>query len=666
MPLTSQDAFAAAVAAFQAGRLEAAAALVTALARELPDHFACLHLLGVIEHRRGRPDAALPVLRRAVALQPAMIEAQYNLGQVLMTLRQFDEAAAVYRAVLARQPDYMPARHALGNALRGLGDRPGALAAYQAVVAARPDDVEALNSLGTLYCEMRDFKAGLPVLAHALAQRPQSPELMNNLAVARQELGEHDAAAALAERALALQPGYLAALNTLGNARRGQRRFGEAAELYNAVLKQAPRLTEARNNLGLVLMDAGFDLAGAAACFRAVLVQMPNHAQALNNLGIVLCHQGRLQEGVASYRAALAVQPDYAHALNNLGNALRTLGDTRAALAIYRQVVALLPDYAEAHNNLAMALLAVGEFDEGWREYEWRWRTDQLAAGRRGFTQPPWTGAAASYTAGGETLLLHAEQGFGDTLQFCRYAPLAAARGFRVVLEAQPALVRLLACLPGIDQVVATGAPLPEFDWHCPLMSLPGLLGMPGRVAALTGAPYLTASAADVARFAALVPAAAGRLRVGLVWAGSERKQSAELISTNRRRSLDPELLRPLFDVPGIDFYSLQKMGPAAPADVKLIDLMDACHDFADTAALIMQLDLVIGVDTAVAHLAAALGQPVWLLNRFDTCWRWGLAGDDSDWYETLRQFRQPAAGEWGPVLAAVQAALEQRLTGSP
>jgi hypothetical protein len=267
-----------------------------------------------------------------------------------------------------------------------------------------------------------------------------------------------------------------------------------------------------------------------------------------------------------------------------------------------------------------------------------------MAGSQRTFKQAQWTGEPAR----GQTLLIYAEQGFGDSLQFCRYATLAAKRGLRVILEVQAPLVRLLRTLPGVDQVMALGEPLPDFDVHCPMMSLP--LAFATTVETIPGsAAYLRADPMQVAVWQTRLDGMPQRgPRIGLVWAGSA------MLTADRRRSINPEKLAPLFRLSGFHFFSVQKSGQAAPSDFPLTDYMDEMDDFADTAALIANLDLVISVDTAVAHLAAALGKPVWLLDRFDHDWRWLTGRRDSPWYPTLRLYRQPQRGDWDAVLAEV------------
>ena len=420
-------------------------------------------------------------------------------------------------------------------------------------------------------------------------------------------------------------------------------RLAEAEALCRQVLAADPRHAEALLLLGMVARACGHQEDGITI-IRHALALNPASAKAQNGLGIALHESGALDDAILQYRRALDLAPDYPEAKSNLGAALQERGDFDEAIRCLTEAVALKPDSAEAHTNLATTLLAAGDFAAGWAEYEWRWGTPSMVKGRRDFTQPQWRGEPAS----GRTLLIHAEQGLGDSLQFCRYAPLAAERGVRVILEVQAPLVRLLGQLPGIERVIARGDPLPPFDLHCPLLSLP--LAFATRLESIPAAPsYLAADPA---------PLAGANPKIGLTWAGNPRLHSAALAAIDRRRSIAPELLAPLVAQPGWDFVSLQKGGPAAPAEFRLIDVMAEMTDFADTAALIAGLDLVISVDTAIVHLAAALGKPVWVLNRFDSCWRWLRHRADSPWYPSLRLFTQPKPGDWASVIDAVRTEL--------
>ena len=523
-------------------------------------------------------------------------------------LGRAEEAEAACRKALDLKPDLPEAHLNLGNALKDQGRPEAAIASYRRVLQLRPDDAQALHSLGLALRETGQPEAALPLLRRARDSRADFPEADINLGNALRDLGRLDEAIGCFRSAIASRPDYPEAFNNLGEALTEQGRPDEAV----AVLRRA-------------------------------LALRPDFPEAHSNLGNALRQLGALDEAVTHCRRAIALRPAFAEAHNNLGLAWHEQARLDEAIGSVRQAIALRPDYPDAHKNLALLLLTVGDLPAGWAEYEWRWQTAHQRAARRDFPRPQWRGEAAE----GRTLLIHAEQGFGDMVQFCRYVPMAAARGLRVILEVQAPLLRLLRGLPGADQVLAFGEALPEFDLHCPILSLPLAFGT--TLASIPSAgPYLRADAAGVAAWRTRLAATGQDLRVGLAWAGNP------LAGADRRRSIAPDRLAPLFDVSGVRFFTLQKGGPAAPARFPLTDHMEAMADFADTAALIAALDLVISVDTAVAHLAAALGKPVWLLDRFAPCWRWLLGRRDSPWYPTLRLYRQTRPDDWESVLAEV------------
>ncbi|BCB26929.1 hypothetical protein SKTS_18150 [Sulfurimicrobium lacus] len=434
-----------------------------------------------------------------------------------------------------------------------------------------------------------------------------------------------------------------------------ENRLAEAENLLVEVLSLYPDMAEAHGNLGVIFRYQG-RLGESERHLRQALKSRPDYPEALNNLGAVLLDTGHLAEAEKCLRRAHALRPGYASAWNNLGNVLKAGNRIVKARHAYSEAIKIAPDYAEAHWNRALVYLLQGDFNNGWREYEWRLRRPDTRHLYPDFSTPAWQGE----NLGGRTILLYAEQGMGDTLQFVRFAPLVAARGGRVVLRCQPLLKRLLQSVAGVDAVVAEGEPLPHFDVHCALLSLPLWLGVDDERNIPADVPYLHAEPGLRERWAARLPAG-GRMRVGLVWAGAPRPGDLDSNLIDRRRSLSLSAFAPLLDLPGIDFFSLQKGTAGLEAHGypgKLIDLMDEVHDFTDTAALVSQLDLVISVDTSVAHLAGALGKPVWLLSRFDGCWRWMLERDDSPWYPNLRLFRQTVQGNWQPVIERVTEAL--------
>ncbi|WP_249782281.1 tetratricopeptide repeat protein [Bradyrhizobium sp. BR 10289] len=580
------------------------------------------------------------------------------MATILRVLGRCDEAIASYRQVLQHKPDNLDAHNQLGLLLGECGDLAGEEAQYRRVLRHPPGldlnvaraQIDARFNLANLLVRRKQFDDAIGDFRQVLRQKPDFVAAHCNLGAVLFDLGAFEECERCYREALRLDPKFAEAHNNLGGLLVKLGRLDEA-EVH---LREACRLNsgfpEALNNLGDLLRSRGRP-DEAEACCREALRLKPDYAPALLNLGNALREAGRFHEAEPCFRAALARHPAWPEALNNLGTLLLDLGRPDEAIRSLRAALSQKPDYPDAHFNLGAALLLAGRFDEGWREYEWRWKQEKKKPHLRGFSQPLWDGGEI----GDRVLLLHAEQGLGDTLQFCRFVPAIAA-GRRVVLEVQRPLVRLLAGLPGIECIIAHGDPLPPFDLHCPLLSLPLVLGttletIPQRT------PYLQADPQRVAAWRQRVAQLDG-LRVGLVWAGNQT------MSGDRRRSMSLERFSELADLPGVSFVSLQK-GPAArqspPPGLSLHDWTDDLHDFDETAALIEALDLVIGVDTAVVHLAGALGRPVWLLNRFDRCWRWLLNRDDSPWYPSLRQFRQLQPGDWGSVLKDVRAELQAR-----
>ena len=607
-----QQVFAAAVQHHQAGRLTDADLLYRQVLEVDSRHADSLHLRGVIAGQMGRHDVAAAMMSQAIAINPKQASYHCGKGIALMQLKRLDEATACFHTALGLRPDYAEACNNLGIALNELARLDEAVACYRKAIALSPDYAGAHNNLG----------------------------------IVLKELGRLDEAVACYHRAIELVPDYPGAHNNLGLALKQQGRLDDALAGFRTAIALNPNDAAAHNNLGIALKEQA-RLDEAVACFHAAIAREPDFPEAYNNLGTVLGEQARQDGAIACYRKAIDLRPDFPEAHNNLGTALRAQQRLDEAVTSYRRAIDLNPDYAEAHTNLAMALLARGEMAEGWEEYEWRWKTAHTIKTSRDFAQPRWRGEPAA----GRTLLIHAEQGLGDTIQFCRYAPLADARGLRVILEVQKPLVRLVCGMRGVDRVVARGEALPEFDLHCPMLTLPLALGK----AVACGVSYLRTDAAQTAAWRMRLDAV-GKPgpRVGLVWAGSSRRHSATGAALDGRRSIAPDRLAPLFGLPGLHFVSLQKDGPAAPVQFALTDFMDEMGDFADTAALIANLDLVVSVDTSVAHLAGALGRPVWLLDRFDPCWRWLVGRRDSPWYPGLRIYRQPRPGDWDAVLAEV------------
>jgi tetratricopeptide (TPR) repeat protein len=538
-------------------------------------------------------------------------------------------------------------------------------ATYREILALRPRHFDALQLLGALALQAKRYEEGVELLTRALEIDGRHAAVHSNLAFALNALGRHDAALAAANRALALKSGFVDALNNRGVALAGVNRPDEALANFDKLLAAKPDFPEAWSNRSCALRDLGLAEDALASCDKALALR-PNYAEAWSNRANALSDLNRPLDAQASYERALAASSTFADAWNNLGLTFVDMNRHADALACYERALALSPDAVETHWNRALCLLQMGDLAAGFAEYEWRWQRKRIAPSRRTFDAPLWLGDAS---LDGKTILLHAEQGLGDTLQFCRYAALVAKLGARVVLEVQPELTRLLTGLAGVAELVTAGDPLPAFDYHCPLLSLP--LAMRTDVATIPAdTPYLFADGQSSAQWRARIEAAApcDALKVGLVWAGGHRPHVPELRKNDARRSLDIERLAPILDVPGVQWFSLQKGDKAVQqlsamrerneAARRVIDWTDELNDFADTAALVDTLDLVISVDTSTAHLAGTMNKPVWILNRLDTCWRWMLEREDTPWYPSARLFRQPTLGDWDSVIGNIKQAL--------
>jgi len=600
--------FGAALAHQRAGRAAEAGRVCREILSLDPGHAPTLHLLGLIEHQRGRSDEAIEHIRAAIMRDGRDPAFHHNLGNILRALDRLAEAIRCYERALALAPASVDTLYNLGNTYQDLGQPERAAAYFERALRLNPEAIELHNNLGTALQDLGRLEEAIGCYRKALALRPDLVESLDNLGGALQSQGMLDEAQACYERALALRPDRVESLIGLGVVLRSQGRLEEAVARYERALTLAPDRPETRNNLGVALVDLG-----------------------------------RPEEAIPHYERALTLQPNRAETHSNLGIALQRQGRYAEALASYGRALAVKPDYAEAHFNRAHALLTTGELDEGWQEYEWRFA---VARYDRKFGQPLWSGEPLA----GRSILIHAEQGFGDALQFVRYVPMVAECGGKVVLEVPEPLVRLARTVAGASEVAATGDPLPTYDCHCPLLSLPrvfktNLATIPNAV------PYLRVPAEASAAWAERIPTTPGP-RVGIVWAGTAVG------------AIDLRLLQPLWEVDRVSWFSLQagdRSGDISSlSGVKIADLSPWLVDFAETAAAVCRLDLVISVDTSVAHLSGALGRPTWLLLRDPPEWRWLLECQESPWYPTARLFRQRCADDWPGVAREVAAALAQ------
>ena len=640
-----------AISSYQAGQFGEAEEICRKIISAKANFFDAHHVLAVVQASQGKNDAALTSYDRAVALQPNHADALSNRGNLLKELRRFDEALASFNRALDIKPTHTAALNNRGVTLHVMQRFDEALASFDRAISLKPDNVDALCNRGNTLDGLRRYGEALESY----------------------------------DRAIALQPNSLAAHVNRGNTLREMKRLAEALASYDRAIAIAPNLTEAHGNRAVTL--AGMQRYDEAmVSFARAIALRPHDPQMFNKRGVVLYELKRFEEALADYDRALALWPDFADAIYNRGNTLHELGRYAEALVCYDQLptlrpsdadtwnnrgkilkelnrygeamqcsaraLAMAPDNLVAHCNEASMRLLTGDFARGFAEYEWRWKKADMAPALRIFPQPIWLGEG---DIAGKTILLHGEQGFGDAIQFCRYVPLVAVRGARVILEVRKPLTALMAGLAGPARVIGAGDALPDFDIHCPLLSLPLAMGtrletVPAQV------PYLSASAeASAAWDVRLGPRT--RLRVGFAWAGNanherDRDRSIELENFLRAIDADATLVSLHQEVSAAEAATLSARG--------VLHFGDRLKDFTDTAALIAQLDLVVSVDTSVAHLAGALAKPVWVLVTYVPDWRWLLNRDDSPWYPTARLFRQGERRTWDEVIPRVNAALAE------
>ncbi len=565
-------------------------------------------------HQAGRLDEASGLYKAILARDARNADAVHLTGVIAFQQGRLDDARRTIRDAIALNPD-APMPHAnLGRTCKALGRFEEAEAAWRAALAIDGGQADVLADLGGLLAVRGRAGEGRELCERALALRPDLAVGHQNLGLARKALGEDAAAIAAFRRAGAL----------------------------------APDMADAHFQLGLALQETG-DPAGAEDAYRRALALEPGFALARSNLGNVLRVAGRLDEAVDAYAQAAAAAPDSPDIRSNLGVALQEAGRFDEALAAFEAAIALDGENAEAHRHRGMLLLLLGRFEEGWAETEWRWRTKTFRPQIRDFGRPKWDG----FPLAGRTVLIYAEQGLGDTLQFVRYLPLVAARGARVVFECQPPLKTLLA--DAADTVVGRAEDLPDFEVHAPLMSLPYLFGTDAASIPFDG-PYVEA---DPARRAVWKNRLGDGFKVGLCWRGNPNHPY------DHGRSVALERLRPVLEVPGARLVSLQL--DATPEEIAGRDLVDAIGDFdpaldlfAEDAAVLANLDLVISVDTSIAHLAGAMGLPTWLMLPATPDWRWRLDRDVTPWYPSMRLFRQVRPGDWDGVAKDLARALEE------
>jgi tetratricopeptide (TPR) repeat protein len=659
----------------QAGRLADAEAIYRHILRMSSAHFDSLHLLGVTEHQRGnhadairlidlalernpdnpwahsnrgnalkelkRLNEALVSYDRAVTLKPDFAEAFNNRGIVLQELERLDEALASLGRAIVLKPDYAEAFYNRANVLQVLRRLDDALAGFDRAIALKPDYAGAFYNRGNVLLELGRHDEALASFERVIALKPDFAYAHNNRGNVLQELKRLDEALVSLDQAITLKPDYAAAFYNRGNVLQKLKRPSQALASFDQAIAITPDFTEALNNRGNVLRELG-RLDEALACCDRALALKPDFAGALNNRGNVLQDLKHFHEALASYDRALALQPDYAEAFHNRANALKECKRLDEALASYDQAVLLKPDYADGFKNRALCRLLVGRYAEGWADFEWRWNTAEFSGRRPNFAN--WKGEDLA----GCRLLIFAEQGLGDVIQFARYLPLLDR--CQLTFLTSERLIRLLRPLTnGIEIISALGREQ-KFDFQCPLLSLPHRFGT--ELSSIPNAtPYLRAEDDLIASWKNRI--GSHGFKVGIAWQGNP------LSRVDQGRSIPLSEYFGLARLSGVRLISLQKEDglhqlAGLPKDVRIEMLRDV-----DTAAVISTLDLVITADTAIAHLAGALGRPTWVALKYVPHWPWMLDREDSPWYPMARLFRQSKPDDWASVFSIIRKELQ-------
>ncbi len=642
-------------AALQAlGRLDEALQAYDASIASLPGYAQAHNNRGVLLGELGRHEEAVASYTAAVQIDAGYAQAHFNKGVALQSMGQVDAALQSYAAATAANPAHAQAHNNRANLLHEKGLLDQAQQSYEQAIANQPDYAEAFYGLGVLLFSQKHMEAAALCLERAIACRADFAQAQCMMGVLLHESGQPLAALAFLQRAAALDPTLAEAHGHCGSICQALGRDADAVVCYRAAIAANPHFVEALVNLGNLLCNDQQPLEALALYDRALAVNA-EFTEAHYNRGRALEALNRLDDALQSYAATLAIDPSFKEAHYNSGVVLQRQAHIARALRSYEAALALDPAYPLAQWNRANAQLQLGDLRNGFEGYEWRWQVPGTREAARNFAQPLWLGDAPLQ---GKTIVLYAEQGLGDTLQMCRYVPQVAALGAKVIVMVQEALLPMLQQLTACATLLGNGQTLPRFDYYCPLLSLPlafktALDTIPADV------PYLTVDAGVLQQWSARL-GAAGRPRVGLAWSGNANHKN----DANRSIALE-DLLRVLPE--GIDYFCLQK--EIRSADQRTLNAASQVavfdgelQSFQDTAALASLMDLVISVDTSVAHLCGALNLPLWLMLPLQPDWRWMLERTDTPWYPSAHLWRQDRLGDWLPTLSRMGAQLGRNL----
>jgi tetratricopeptide (TPR) repeat protein len=642
----------------------------------------------------GRLDESLLAYEKVIQIDKNFIEAYIKSSLLLQRMGRDHEAFQKLQLILAINPNLPALHNAYGVLYRAQGEVEKAFQSYQTAIQLDLNYAEAHFNHGVLLQEVGQFDEAIKSYDKALSTRPDYIEAYSNKAIIYRSFGDLESGLACLDKALAINNSFAEGHCNRGLILQGLKRYDEAIASYNRTLELKPDYVEAMNNRGVILKDLG-KFAEAMASFYVAISVKKDYPDAYSNLGLVFQEINQPDAAILQYTKAIALKEDFAEAYFNRGVTLQKMQNYDAAIQDYQAAIAKKKHFAQPHNNLgvifhelqqlelsvshfdqakehlgtlpdaswnrSLVLLTQGNYLEGWKEYEWRRKASKSGVLKnRVFLKPLWLGKESIEN---KTILVVSEQGLGDTLQFCRYVPMLAKLGAKIIFEVQKPLVNLMKDLEGVSGMTTTGIePAEPYDYYCPLMSLPHVFQTTLETIP-SSTPYIPVDPIKTQYWANKL-GEKDKMRVGLVWSGGFRPDQPEVWATNDRRNLPLQKLTALQGI-DVDFYSLQKGDPAESELIEvqkngwngpnIINYASELTDFTDTAALIENLDLVIAVDTSTAHLAAALGKPTWILNRFDTCWRWLQEREDSPWYQSVRLFRQKKQSDWDEVLGSLK-----------
>ncbi len=592
--------------------------------------------------------------QKAIQIKPDLIEAYFNMGNAFYRMEKYDSAIFSYESALKIKPGFSNALNNLGLAYHAQNNSGKAISCFNQALHIDPDNADVHNNLGNSLHDEGKAKDAIRSYLKTVELNPDHFYALYNLGNSYQELGNFEQAIYYYNKSISKNPENINAYINLGKAYHVQGDIDRAIQTYEEAATLKPDTADLYFFMGNALLDQ-FRIDEAITCYKKAISLDPDHSETYINLGNGFHSQDNFDEAIACYKKAIKINPDFAEAHNNLGKVFADRLSLDKAILHYQNALKLKSDYAEAHFNYSTALLLSEDLKQGFKEFEWRFKkSGRNTIYPHELKNPRWDGSPFR----GKRILVHSEQGLGDTIQFIRYLPLVKAKGGTVIFEVRESLYTLLEAFPGVDQIETfsfTKKCIVPHDFHIPLMSLPKLFGTTLKTIPAKN-PYIHAAPCKTNKWKVRIGETG--YKVGIVWTGSPTFEASHLKACSLKH------FARLAEIQEVQLLGLQK-GDAAtkycriPETARIDNLGPELKDFSDTAAVIENLDLVISIDTSVAHLAGAMGKPVWTLLPFSPDWRWMLGRDDSPWYPSMRLFRQPEPGDWDSVFLQVETELK-------